>query len=42
MSTAETQLDTRIAERFALKAIVEACLVLEEGDRRACARSTSA
>jgi len=31
MSTAETQLDTRIAERFALKAIVEACLVLEEG-----------
>jgi enoyl-CoA hydratase/3-hydroxyacyl-CoA dehydrogenase len=31
MSTAETQLDTRIAERFALKAIVEACLALEEG-----------
>jgi enoyl-CoA hydratase / 3-hydroxyacyl-CoA dehydrogenase len=31
MSTAETQLDTRIAERFALKALVEACLVLEEG-----------
>jgi enoyl-CoA hydratase / 3-hydroxyacyl-CoA dehydrogenase len=32
MSTAEQpQLDERIAERFALKAIVEACLVLEEG-----------
>jgi enoyl-CoA hydratase/carnithine racemase len=31
MSTAETQLDTRIAERFGLKALVEACLVLEEG-----------
>src|SRR6187200_2646131 len=34
MSTAETgatQLDERIAERFALKALVEACLVLEEG-----------
>ena len=33
MSTAErsTQLDERIAERFTLKAIVEACLVLEEG-----------
>jgi enoyl-CoA hydratase/carnithine racemase len=33
MSTAEhsTQLDARIAERFTLKAIVEACLVLEEG-----------
>jgi enoyl-CoA hydratase/3-hydroxyacyl-CoA dehydrogenase len=33
MSTAERrpQLDERIAERFALKAIVEACLVLEEG-----------
>src|SRR5829696_1494500 len=32
MSTAEQpQLDERIAERFTLKAIVEACLVLEEG-----------
>ncbi len=32
MSTAERpQLDERIAERFTLKAIVEACLVLEEG-----------
>ena len=33
MSTAESQpqLDERIAERFTLKAIVEACLVLEEG-----------
>jgi enoyl-CoA hydratase/carnithine racemase len=33
MSTAEssTTLDERIAERFTLKAIVEACLVLEEG-----------
>ena len=34
MSTAETdatQLDERIAERFTLKALVEACLVLEEG-----------
>jgi enoyl-CoA hydratase/carnithine racemase len=33
MSTAEssTALDERIAERFTLKAIVEACLVLEEG-----------
>ncbi|HTE62953.1 MAG TPA: enoyl-CoA hydratase-related protein [Solirubrobacteraceae bacterium] len=33
MSTADTstQLDDRIAERFTLKAIVEACLVLEEG-----------
>ena len=33
MSTADTQpqLDERIAERFTLKAIVEACLVLEEG-----------
>src|SRR5918911_4048113 len=33
MSTAEssTQLDERIAERFTLKAFVEACLVLEEG-----------
>jgi len=32
MSTAETpKLDERIAERFTLKAFVEACLVLEEG-----------
>jgi enoyl-CoA hydratase/carnithine racemase len=34
MSTAESatsQVDERIAERFTLKAIVEACLVLEEG-----------
>ena len=32
MSTAdETQIDERIADRFQLKAIVEACLVLEEG-----------
>ena len=33
MSTADTQpqLDERIAERFTLKAFVEACLVLEEG-----------
>jgi enoyl-CoA hydratase/carnithine racemase len=33
MSTADTQaaLDEKIAERFTLKAIVEACLVLEEG-----------
>jgi len=32
MSTAEQpQLDDRIAERFTLKAIVESCLVLEEG-----------
>jgi enoyl-CoA hydratase/carnithine racemase len=33
MSTAEssTAIDERIAERFTLKAIVEACLVLEEG-----------
>jgi enoyl-CoA hydratase/carnithine racemase len=32
MSTADsTQLDERIADRFTLKAIVEACLVLEEG-----------
>ena len=33
MSTTESspQLDERIAERFTLKAIVEACLVLEEG-----------
>jgi enoyl-CoA hydratase/carnithine racemase len=33
MSTADTepQLDERIAERFGLKAFVEACLVLEEG-----------
>jgi 3-hydroxyacyl-CoA dehydrogenase len=33
MSTAEssTTLNERIAERFTLKAIVEACLVLEEG-----------
>jgi enoyl-CoA hydratase/carnithine racemase len=33
MSTADTepQLDERIAERFLLKAFVEACLVLEEG-----------
>ena len=32
MSTAEQpQLDERIAERFTLKAIVESCLVLEEG-----------
>ena len=32
MSTADaTRLDERIAERFTLKALVEACLVLEEG-----------
>jgi len=33
MSTADpgTQIDERIAERFSLKALVEACLVLEEG-----------
>ncbi len=33
MSTAESsaQLDERIAERFQLKALVEACLVVEEG-----------
>ena len=33
MSTPETtpQIDERIAERFQLKALVEACLVLEEG-----------
>src|SRR5688572_30550782 len=31
MSTADTQIDEAIAERFMLKAIVEACLVLEEG-----------
>ena len=33
MSTPETttQIDERVAERFQLKALVEACLVLEEG-----------
>jgi 3-hydroxyacyl-CoA dehydrogenase len=33
MSTPDTaaQIDERIAERFQLKALVEACLVLEEG-----------
>jgi enoyl-CoA hydratase/3-hydroxyacyl-CoA dehydrogenase len=31
MSTAEPAVDERIAERFGLKAFVEACLVLEEG-----------
>jgi enoyl-CoA hydratase/3-hydroxyacyl-CoA dehydrogenase len=31
MSTADAKLDPRIAERFGLKAFVEACLVLEEG-----------
>jgi enoyl-CoA hydratase/3-hydroxyacyl-CoA dehydrogenase len=31
MSTADQQIDPKVAERFQLKAIVEACLVLEEG-----------
>jgi enoyl-CoA hydratase/carnithine racemase len=31
MSTADTQIDERVAERFQLKAFVEACLVIEEG-----------
>jgi enoyl-CoA hydratase/carnithine racemase len=31
MSTADQQIDPKVADRFQLKAIVEACLVLEEG-----------
>ena len=35
MSTAETEATAILVERFSLKAIVESCLVLEEGEASA-------